>query len=605
MNDFFLQELEKLRKNDEQYEAYLCSDNCVVQAGPGSGKTATLTMKIIKLLHEDIISPRGLACLTFNNEAVREFKNRLRLLGYTPKQNVFLGTLHSFCLSSVIRPFAKLFINNFPDTIRIASQNIQNKFLQKAMDKHGITEKTYVFRPRMDRYRRTFIDRDKEFWTKDDDCAYVISIYEELLRSNSYFDFDDLILIALHLINSYPFVRKCISARYPWFVIDEYQDLGYPLHRIVLNLLEKTDSKIFAVGDPDQSIYGFAGANPKYLAELSDRSDVKPIRLRLNYRCGQHIINGAERVLDLDEPRNYRSNRGDRDVGEIYFYECPKGLRDQIDTIVKGILPEVLEEGYEPKDIAILYLDRNDAKVITEILDENEIQYSGERDQRYPRTPFTRWLEEIAQWSCGQRGKKGIQFRGLWAVWFKMLKDAQHLVCENKLSAIKDLFVNISSLGNNPNMSLHDWLNRLDERLNLKGLLSKRKQYPEELESFSRLIDSTQTHEPLENSTLEDFAGCGPNTNRISLTTLHSSKGLQYDVVIIPGLEEGRIPRYNATTADAIREARRVFYVAFTRARYLVYLLYSGSYENAYGRSFKKGPSRFVTELEDLLGVED
>jgi DNA helicase-2/ATP-dependent DNA helicase PcrA len=588
-------------KDEKQRGAYLCGDPCVVYAGPGSGKTATLTLKIMRLLNEEIKPPRGLACVTFNNEAVREYKNRLRLLGLPHRPNIFLGTIHSFCLSCVIRPFAKIFRPDLPFPLRVASEDIQFGYLQKAMDKIGIRRQPYEFRASFDRYRRTHLDRDAKGWQNDEELAEAIETYESLLHTRNYVDFDDLILIALNLIEKQSYIRHCLSARYPWLVIDEYQDLGYPLHRIVVSLLASGSVKVFAVGDPDQSIYGFTGANPKYLQELADREGVIPIRLGLNYRSGQKIIDGAGVILAPDLPRNYRSSKGTADPGEIYFYMRPGGLEDQAALLARDILPKLINAGYKPKEIAVLYIDRNDAVVLIKVLEEWGIPYAGERDQRYRRTPVTRWIEDMAQWSCGVRGKEGVLFSEICDFWIGLLKNAGQKLNENNDLRLRQDFFSILIAIQNLEMFAHQWLLELDERLCLqKQLKQSAKTSPDELDAFNSMASALSEEGPLGAYNLADLAGCGANAERICLTTLHSSKGRQFDVVIIPGLEEGRLPSYSATSDEALREARRTFYVGFTRARKLVNLLYSGWYQfRQY--TFRKGPSRFVLELQEAL----
>jgi DNA helicase-2/ATP-dependent DNA helicase PcrA len=597
---FLQQELARLMKNERQREAYLWDDHCVVQAGPGSGKTAVLALKIVRLLTEQIPAPRGLACLTFNNEAVREFRNRLKKMGLQPRTNVFLGTVHSFCLASVIKPFGKMFNPKLPFPFRVASEKLRGKCLQKAMDKVGIKEPIWQFQTRFDRYRRTNLDRTCKEWLSDEESAEAIESYEAILRSNGYIDFDDLILISLQIVEKEAFVQRCLSARFPWIVVDEYQDLGYPLHRIIVNLMEKTDIKIFAVGDPDQSIYGFAGADPKYLQELSQRGDVKPIRLELNYRCGQKIINGAEIILSPPSPRNYKSSRGNNEPGEIYFIERSAGLESQAVMVVEEILPQLIKAGYEPKEIAILYIDRNDANVITKVLDTKGIKYAGERDQRYRRTPVTRWIEDSAQWCCGIAEKEGGRFKEILDFWTKLLAETKTPIRDEELLLNMCYFFEALSPLRNAETPLLKWLSELDKNLSLRKRLSLLKEMPEELESFDLMLSACQEGNPLAKFTVADLCGCGPNSNVLSLNTLHSSKGLQFDVVIIPGLEEGRLPSWSARSDHALREARRTFYVGFTRARYLVYILFSGWYENLRG-VFENGPSRFVIELENAL----
>jgi len=597
-------ELKKLLKNDRQREAYVCNESCVVLAGPGSGKTATLALKVIRLLTNDIPPPRGLACITFNNEAVREFSNRLRRLGLQPRTNVFLGTVHSFCLSSVVVPFGKLFRSDLPSPMRVAPDDVRQLCLEKAMDKIGTSESPSGFQTRFDRYRRTHLDRTSTNWREDKDCAEAIEHYETLLRGKGYIDFDDLILISLNLIESEPFVRQCIAAHYPWFVVDEYQDLGYPLHRIILTLLDKADVNLFAVGDPDQSIYGFAGANPQYLHELSSRTDMASIRLELNYRCGQKIIDGAEVILSPEAPRNYKSSREDGDPGEIYFVERPGGLEEQALTVVEEILPLVWDAGYEPRETAILYIDRYDAAVISKALDDRAIKYAGVQDQRYKRTRVTRWLEECAQWCCGTGGKDAVRFKDISDFWIGLLRrTGVQLLDEYLLEHLRTFFAAICSLRNHE-MALSDWLNSLDLNLSLRDRLRSWQEAPEEAEACDSLFSVCCDGHPLEGFALADLAGCGPNSNIVSLTTLHSSKGLEFDVVVILGLDEGRLPSWGAQSPLALKEARRTFYVGFTRARHLVYLLYSGWYQNRWGRRFKNGPSRFILELQEALGVQ-
>jgi len=523
------------------------------------------------------------------------------LLGLPRRLNVFLGTVHSFCLNCVIRPFAILVRPKLPKLLRVASQQLQDRCLQKAMDRMGIRTPLREFRFGLDRYRRTHVDREEDNWVDDEQYARVIEEYEGILRKAGYVDFDDLVLIALDIIQKEAYVQRCIYARFPWLVIDEYQDLGYPLHRMIQALLNSTPIKIFAVGDPDQSIYGFIGADPKYLNELAKRKDVNPIKLDLNYRCAQKIIDGSCVVLSPDVPRDYKSARDDSHLGEVYFITRQNGLKDQGEFMAEELIPQLEAGGYQLRDIAVLYIDRNDARVITDAFERNGINYAGERDQRYLRTPVTRWVEEMAQWCCGVRGKEGVAFSSLCDFWLNLLRNAGRSVHEeDELLVRSELFRTLSAL-QDPFMEVARWLSRLEDQIPIKETLGLNERVPEELEAYNSIVSAFIEGGTLTRYKVEDLAGCGVNANRLCVTTLHSSKGLQFDVVIIPGLEEGRLPSWGAKSDAAIREARRTFYVGFTRARHLVYLIYSGWYENQYGRAFRQGPSRFVVELMNAL----
>ncbi len=597
---FFQQELDKLLGNSEQKEAYLSNDHCVVLAGPGSGKTATLSLKILRLLENNIPAPQGLACLTYNNEAVREFRHRLRLLGLPTRPNVFLGTVHSFCLNAVIRPFAKIFRPELPYPLIVITEKNQIAALQRAMDFVGERDNARFYKFKMDLYRRTHLDRDSANWHADDRKANIIEKYEEIIRGQGCIDFDDQIIIALDIIENEPFVRKCLAARYPWLVIDEYQDLGYPLHRIVTTLIGSTPIKIFAVGDPDQSIYSFAGADPKYIEELSSRDDTKKIQLKLNYRCGQSIIDGAGTILAPEIPREYESARGEDDrPGEITFVQETAGFDAQIRTVIENILPSLDEAGYERRNIAILYKNKYDAQIISDALTASDIKFSGEKDQRYKRTPLTRWVEGMAQWCCGLSKEQGVRFEELFSFWMALQRDAGKVFGDQEDLKEKQNYYRCLSDAKNPTQKAINWLNTINSSLSIQALLSSSKIRPDEKDTWVAMMEAFGEGD-LADFLVEDIAGCGAHSNNLVITTLHSSKGQQFDVVIIPGMEEGRLPRYNRLSGEALKEERRTFYVAFTRARFAVYILYSGWYPVSWGQQ-RNGPSRFVKELQETI----
>ncbi len=585
--------------NARQKEAYLEAGSCVVQAGPGSGKTATLTMKVMRLLNDSITPPRGIACLTFNNEALREYSKRLKRLGLNTTLNVFLGTVHSFCLSCVIKPFAHIYDSDVVYPIRVAPLDVQSAQLDMAIDEAGIKGNKWQVRKDLHCFRMWNLDRTSDEWTRNPAYASAIQLYESKIWQLGFIDFEGMILVAHDLLKEQELIRRSVNARFPWLVVDEYQDLGYPLHRIVNLLLDSTEMQILAVGDPDQSIYGFLGANPKYLRQLAERPDVTTITLDLNYRCGQRIIDGAEIVLSPENPRNYKASRGSIDPGEVHFIQVSEGLDDQCKNIVREILPKLFEAEFEPRQIAILYLDKYDGPAIMNALGEAEIPYSGLRDMRYQRTPITRWIEDVAEWCSGNRGGDGVSFDSIWSLWSSILRKAGRLSSEaDTLIYMRHLITTLAEL-QDPDRKLSSWLNELDVELGIQSTLSLNNDWPSELEAFRELLRSTEGG--LEDFNLADLANIGPTANKITVTTLHSSKGLQFDVVIIIGLEDGRLPHWGARTEGAIEEARRTFYVGFTRARFHVYLLYSGWYVAANGMKFTKGPSRFIHELMDEL----
>ena len=583
--------------NPKQIEAYEVDGHCAVLAGPGSGKTRVLVARVARLLAQRAIGPQGVACVTFNNEAVREMRSRLGTLGLNSDRRLFVGTLHSFCLSCVVVPFGHLFRDDLNKGVTIAADYQREFALKKALASLGLGQETYIWRGQLDLYRRTHPFRNVKQWTEDPQLATLIERYEAALRTQGLLDFDDLVIIALDLIRSQQFVRTALEARFPFLVVDEYQDLGYPLHLIVRLLMRETNIEVFAVGDPDQSIYSFAGADPKYLRSLARDPNVHQIDLDMNYRSAQLIIDRSQVALAPEEPRNYKSARGDTE-GEVIILECPGGLGEQAELIVTKIIPTLEQQGIPRNQVAILYIDRWDELVLSGALNEAGIKYAGERDRRYPRTPFTRWLEDIATWcSLFPETQQGPRIDDIFYRYADMREQAGISTNPGELENRVDFFESIRSVASRE-MPLQDWLNQVDDQLDIESCLRSRGAHPDDLNGWNLILAACEQGQAMYEFNLEDFARCGGRLDTVTLTTLHSSKGLEYEVVIMPGLEEGRLPGYRAKTPDAIAEARRVFYVGMTRAKDSVYLLYSGWYRGPYDSTWENGSSRFIEELQ-------
>ena len=225
------------------------SRHCAVLAGPGSGKTKTLTIKMARMLSEDVQEPRGIACITYNSECAGELRRRLERLGVREGRNIFIGTIHSFCLKHVILPYGRLAGLDLPVEVAVALPSEQDRFFEEAFSEvYGENTNPSGWRTGFDKYRRTHLDRDDPAWRgDDDDLAELIEKYEALLRKNGLVDFDDMMLLGRQLIEENAWIRRCLQARFPILVVDEYQDLGVPLHRIVLALCFNGGVRLFAV----------------------------------------------------------------------------------------------------------------------------------------------------------------------------------------------------------------------------------------------------------------------------------------------------------------------------------------------------------------------
>lgn len=584
---------EDLKGNPGQWKAYESKNNCVVLAGPGSGKTKLLALKMTRIINEDIRQPQGVACITYSTECAREITKRLSDLGVEPKRNVYIGTVHGFCLNHIIKPYAKLSSYPLPDPIAVADTETANSIFNDSVRGLGIELPPHYLRTTFDLYRRTFLDtNDEELHKLSAEMPLLINRYEENLHKSGLVDFDDMVLIGLRLVEKHAWIRQALKSRFPVLIIDEYQDLGLPLHKLVLQLMSFAKVRLFAVGDPDQSIYGFTGSQPHLLKELSDHPEVEKVELSFNYRCAQKIVDNS--VVALGESRKFTSVS--EEEGKISFWECPDGIEQQAEIICSKIIPSLLADKANRvlSDISVLYLDKNDAAVITEAVNRHKIKYiGGERVARYKQTPVTRWLEDCAAWSA--KGWKDGRPRLSSLIYFWM---CLHEKTESKLEekALRKTLINFLWKNRNPKGDLKTWLDGF-VALGLYDILKESRTRADEFESLSNLLKAVSDPNKMGSFSVGEFGDLRGAPDYLNLTTLHSSKGLEFDVVIIMGLEQGRIPGYRVKTQEGLSEERRKFYVALTRAKREVHLLYSGWYKNAYG-IFKKGPSEYVVEQQ-------
>lgn len=592
---------EELRSNPGQWRAYESRGNCVVLAGPGSGKTKTLTIKMARMLLEDVHSPRGIACITYNNECVRELRRRLDNLGVNECANVFVGTIHSFCLTHILRPYAKLADLKLMEPLAVAGQRDQDRCFsdaQKAVFPVGGS----AGRTEFDHYRRTHLDRTASDWRESNEpVSYLIEAYEQELRSKGLIDFDDMMLLGLYLVENREWVRELLKARFPIFVVDEYQDLGVPLHRIVTSLCFGAGIRLFAVGDPDQSIYGFTGAQPELLQELAKRDDVESVKLRMNYRCGRTIVHASEIVLNLESGGFEIPD--DAPIGTVDFYEFPRGIRQQAEKICTEIIPASLKRGEERGtrigDIAVLYLDRNDGDVIADLAHRTGFEFIRiDQNAPYRQLPLTRWLEDCAAW-CSGGWRQGVpRLSSLLQTW--MLFNNGMGCVDSRTLALRRQLVRFLWTYREADMALFEWLQVFNNHC-LKSVFYRGGELQDEYEVLCDLQSACSPSGDIANFTVATFAGQCGSPSHLNLLTLHSAKGREFDVVIMMGMDQGRIPWKNDSEYKKA-EKRRLFYVGVTRAKYEVHLTYSGCYySERLGKVFELGPSVFLQDLRNRL----
>ena len=587
----YLGQAADLAGNPGQQAAYDSIGHCVVLAGPGSGKTKTLVLKLARILAEDVRAPRGAACITYSQECARELTRRLERLGLREASNLFIGTVHGFCLRHLLMPYGRLAGLPLPFPLTMATQRQSDQLVKRAGDRlFGVN---HPWKPMdLGRHRRSVLDRTADEWEAEAELAAWTDAYEAELRRAGLIDFDDLIVSGQKLIAEHDWVLPLVQAKFPVLAVDEYQDLGVALDRIVRRLAFEGDVRLFAVGDPDQSIYGFTGADGALLTELAERDDVERVQLQLNYRSAARIVSASE--MALGEARGYESSDPARQA-VIAFVPCDDGLEGQAAHAVAEIVPAALaaKPGRSLGDIAVLYKDFRAGNVVADAASAAGYDYVRvDNAAPYRKVALTSWIEDCAAWCAGGWREGRPQLRGLLDRWrsFRRARgsEAQVRVEAQRLTAL------LWSLREDE-APARDFVAAIRAGM-LDALMAAEPGLADQREQVERMSVALAGGGALADLDLASLGGRDGSPLHLNLLTLHSAKGCEYDVVIMLGLDLGSLP-WRGETPAKLRESRRLFYVGLTRARDEVHMLYSGFVDTPRGR-MHFGRSPFLDELE-------
>jgi ATP-dependent DNA helicase Rep/DNA helicase-2/ATP-dependent DNA helicase PcrA len=567
----YLNAAESDRANPEQWAAYVSKGNCVILAGPGSGKTKTITIKIAQLLTEDVLAPRRIACITYSNACVAEIGARIRQLKIEDESRLSLSSVHSFCLTELVMPYGRLAGLQIPDPIVVATPSQQREVFKEAQLASLGSEQKPWFRTACDRLRRTILDRTSAEWRRwDSRQTAVVEAYEDGLLARGLIDYDGMLLSGVKLIEDHAWVRQVIKAKFPVIVIDEYQDLGLPLHRMVLALMNKAKVRIVAVGDPDQSIYGFTGANPVLLKSLCLLPEVESIQLRLNYRCAENIITASKSLLPA--PDDFKSHDGRN--GLIQFHKVEQSITGQAKYALSTLVPNLLKQNptWKPGDIDFLYPTKNEGSAISECADALGLQYfRSDNGSPLKRSRLIEWLIDAARWCSTGWATGEVNLSQLLKSWRKMrqtqVSDRETLVERARLATL--LFAMRDG-----NIQLQEWLSALFSSV-LKPAIDQETGLADEEDNVLELLNACNPQGAFSNYTVEVFGNQGKDPKRFNFITLHGSKGLEFQAVIMIGLEEGVFPSSMVRTEEEMSEVSRQFYVGVTRAKSQVHLMFN------------------------------
>ena len=584
----------------------MVDQSVIIVAGPGTGKTRTLTVRMAHLIEAKGVAPEAMLAITFTNKAAEEMRERLTgLLGAVTAARLTIKTFHAFGAQLLKERGETIGIS---PTFAIASEEDQRTLL-KSLVTEG-SEKTI-------NHLLAQISAAKDLLLAPDDPTLVdhfpdapnfadlYSRYAAGLRANRLLDFADLIFQTVRLLESQPLVLADYQARYRWLAVDEYQDINYAQYRL-LRLLTPPGTNLCAIGDPDQAIYGFRGAKREYFLRFQqDFPDAQLLQLDQNYRSTQTILNAAVQVIEENSDRAAALQIWSAfvDQTKLQIYQAPTDKAEaeyvvhQIEQMVGGTSYFSLDSGRTSGteeqvrgfgDFAVLYRTSAQSRLLIEAFERSGIPY-----QTVGQTPLVEY-KEIRQ-----------LLAYLWLAINPTMTFYQEQIYANtrrKDLARIGLFLPRlqAQQGAAPVAALIDAVADFI-RVDLEGKLTDAQG-----ERIARLRLRSQPF----GANLRDFLEAtllqnetdhyDPRADRVTLMTIHAAKGLEFGVVFIIGCEETILPYTLAGRTSDLEEERRLFYVGMTRAQQQLVLLHARK-RVLYGQRMENEPSPFLNDIADTL----
>lgn len=638
MNFDFLKEL-----NPQQRAAVTAGNGPVlVVAGPGSGKTRVLTQRIAWLIAEEGVRPWQILAVTFTNKAAKEMQERVqKLLSAQATEGIMLGTFHSICARILRREADHLPIqSNFV----IFDTDDQERIVKNVIRELNINEKLY--RPAsvhaaISRAKNELIDADHYPITnyRDEVVKRVYAEYQKRLIASNAVDFDDILLYTARLLTENPAVRDKYAQRFRHVLVDEFQDTNLAQYALVKELASH-HKNIFCVGDPDQSVYAWRGADWRNVQRFEqDFPDAQVILLEQNYRSRQNILDAAMGVINRAKHRRRKQLFTERGAGEkIFFYEAPDDYAEA-SFVVDTIAQLVASGQFEPGECAVMYRTNAMSRLIEEAFLQARLPYRLVGAQRfYGRREvkdiiaFLRLVHNPADEASLDR-VINVPPRGIGDKTLTTL----HLVARQNGLQPGEILLDLARGSDSPYWSsfsgravisladfggmLANWralaqtytvselFDRIVRDINYKEYIVEddseesldRWENVQELRRLALEYDTRTLDEFLENTALVADQDTLTDGNAPTLLTLHAAKGLEFGAVFIIGLDDGILPHSRSfDEPEQMEEERRLFYVGITRAKDKLYLVRAiqrggrGSFEETF-------PSRFLDDIPETL----
>ncbi len=612
----------------------------LIFAGAGSGKTRVLTHKIYYLIREGLYNPEDILAVTFTNKAAQEMRSRIGKLLNNPQADVAIGTFHAICARILRKNIHYLgYTNDFViydradqlDLLRITLEKLN--ISKTIMTPKGVANQISLFKNQM--ISQDEIDQ-KAKTVAEKKLAEVYPMYQQGLRDNNAVDFDDLLLLPLELFKKFPKILSSYQKKWKYVLVDEYQDTNLPQFLFVSKLAEK-HQQICVVGDDDQSIYGWRGAN---IRNILDFDKVFPnstvFTLEKNYRSTQKILDAATIVVKNNVDRTAKELYSVQGSGEKLGFIRTADELEEADAVISALEKEIKLNKRTFNDFAVLYRVNAQSRALEDSFRRMGIPYNiiggirfYARKEVKDMLAYLRLILNLRDTVSLRRvvnfPPRGIGIKTVnkcvqkaeesGKELFEILADPTGMDIRGKQADSLQAFHNII-------MKYHDLIDKLDARELIAalseevGILNyfRNSDDPEELERYQNIrelfnsVDAYILRNPEgglkgfieEVSLLTDIDSWNDQDNRVTLMTLHSAKGLEFPIVFLTGLEDGLFPLYRSLDSrKELEEERRLFYVGLTRAKDRVYLLYA-THRRRMGAEYDIGlMSRFLQEIPE------
>lgn len=631
--------------NEEQYEACTTTDGpLLILAGAGSGKTRAITHRIAYMIGEVGVAPWSILAITFTNKAAKEMKERVKSLVGDMAETMWISTFHAACVRILRRNIQEIGYNK---DFTIYDTYDQKALIRQCMAQLNISPKEFAekdFMNAISSAKDTLID-DKTYFDinhtnfRRGKIAEVYQLYQHNLKKNNALDFDDIIMLTVRLFKEVPEVLKFYQDKFRYIMVDEYQDTNKAQYELI-HLLAREHHNVCVVGDDDQSIYQFRGADLRNILEFeSDYPDAKVIKLEENYRSTGTILEAANQVIKNNYSRKEKTMRTRNKKGDkirVYraFSDSDEG------SFISKETANLVRDGRNYNELAVLYRTNAQSRIFEESFMRNSIPYRiigglkfYDRKEIKDVMAYLRILNNPFD-EVSLRRIINVPKRAIGDTSVQKLADFAREREENMFDVIMDIEEHGILSGKTLQSVIHfrdlitDMMSKSVERTIqeiLEDLIERTgflKQYentknPEDesrIENVQELINAAADYDLRDGTSLSGFLEdvalisdidrYDDEADAVVMMTVHSAKGLEFPVVFMVGMENGLFPGVvSFENPSEMEESRRLAYVGITRAKELLYMTYA-EMRLVYGRSMMYPPSDFLTDIPNRLKEE-